>query len=105
MRSIGSSSANPVLVGAVTCLITLIAVFLSYNANAGLPFVPTYDVNVQVPNAAGLVAGTEVRGGGTRVGTITKISAQKPQAGTPSAQLALKLDLPAEPLYTGTRVT
>ena len=59
---------NPILIGAVTCLITVIAVFLSYNANAGLPFVPTYDVSVQVPNAAGLVAGNDVRVGGKRVG-------------------------------------
>src|SRR3954464_9954483 len=105
MRSIGSSSANPVLVGAVTCLITLIAVFLSYNANAGLPFVPTYDVNVQVRNAAGLVAGNEVRVGGKRVGTITKILAHKTETGTTYAQLDLKLDKTAEPLYTGARVT
>jgi ABC-type transporter Mla subunit MlaD len=106
MRGIGGgTTGNPVLVGAVTCLITVIAVFLSYNANAGLPFVPTYDVKVQVPNAAGLVAGNEVRVGGKRVGTITKISARKTQAGTTLAQLDLKLDKTAEPLYTGTRVT
>ena len=33
--------ASPVLVGAVTVLIAMIAVFISYNANQGLPFVPT----------------------------------------------------------------
>jgi tetratricopeptide (TPR) repeat protein len=33
--------ANPVLIGAVTVLIAIIAVFLAYNANTGLPFVPT----------------------------------------------------------------
>jgi virulence factor Mce-like protein len=93
------------LVGAVTCLITLIAVFLSYNANAGLPFVPTYDVSVQVPDAAGLVAGNEVRVGGKRVGTITKIGARGTPAGTTLARLDLKLDKTAEPLYTGARVT
>ncbi len=76
------AAGNPILIGAVTCLITVIAVFLSYNANAGLPFVPTYDVKVQVPNAAGLVAGNEVRMGGKRVGTITKIVARKGAGGT-----------------------
>jgi ABC-type transporter Mla subunit MlaD len=106
MRGIGSgTTGNPILVGAVTCLITVIAVFLSYNANAGLPFVPTYDVHVEVPNAAGLVAGNEVRVGGKRVGTITKISARRAQGGTTLARLDLKLDKTAEPLYTGTRVT
>ena len=33
-------TASPVLVGAVTLLVTIVAVFLSYNANSGLPFVP-----------------------------------------------------------------
>jgi virulence factor Mce-like protein len=101
----GSGGANPILIGAVTSLITVIAVFLSYNANAGLPFVPTYDVKVQVPNAAGLVAGNDVRVGGKRVGTITKISARKGAGGTTLAQLDLKLDKTAEPLYMSARVT
>ena len=33
-------ATNPVLVGALTVLVTVIAVFVSYNANSGLPFVP-----------------------------------------------------------------
>ena len=32
--------ANPVLIGAVTVLVAIVAVFLAYNANNGLPFVP-----------------------------------------------------------------
>jgi ABC-type transporter Mla subunit MlaD len=79
-------------------------VFLSYNANEGLPFVPTYDVNVQVPDAAGLVAGNEVRIGGKRVGTVSAISAHRRPGGV-LAKLDLKLDKTAEPLYTGARVT
>ena len=39
-RSASSVFANPVLVGAVTVLVVIVAVFLSYNANNGLPFVP-----------------------------------------------------------------
>ena len=38
-----SAAANPVLIGAVTVLVTTVAVFLAYNANQGLPFVPTTD--------------------------------------------------------------
>ena len=34
-------SASPVLVGAITVVIAVVAVFFSYNANKGLPFVPT----------------------------------------------------------------
>ncbi|MEA2470689.1 MAG: phospholipid/cholesterol/gamma-HCH transport system substrate-binding protein [Thermoleophilaceae bacterium] len=100
-----SRGGSPILVGAVTCLITVIAVFLSYNANQGLPFVPTYDVTVQVPDAAGLVAGNDVRVGGKRVGTIAKISARKTAAGRTLAQLDLKLDQTEGPLYTGAQVT
>ena len=56
-RATGSIVASPVLVGAVTVLIILVAVFLAYNANNGLPFVPTYDVWAQLPGGANLVRG------------------------------------------------
>jgi virulence factor Mce-like protein len=101
----GSGGASPILVGAVTCLITVIAVFLSYNANQGLPFVPTYNVSVQLPDAAGLVAGNDVRVGGKRIGTITLISAKKTAQGHVYAKVDLKLDQTVEPLYTATKVT
>ena len=49
MRGRGSSIAgNPVLIGAATVLVIIVAMFLSYNANAGLPFVPTYQLKVEV---------------------------------------------------------
>ena len=70
MRSRGGGIAgNPVLIGAATVLVVLVAVFLSYNANQGLPFVPTYTLKVEAPSAANLVRGNEVRIGGTRVGS------------------------------------
>ena len=34
---------NPILIGALTVLVTIVAVMLAYNANNGLPFVPKYD--------------------------------------------------------------
>src|SRR5581483_6033449 len=43
-----SALTNPVLVGAVTVLAILVAVFLAYNANAGLPFVPTKQLKVDI---------------------------------------------------------
>jgi len=33
-------------------LIVIVAVFLAYNANNGLPFVPTYRISVVVPSLA-----------------------------------------------------
>jgi ABC-type transporter Mla subunit MlaD len=96
------------MVGAVTTLIVIVAVFLAYNANNGLPFVPTYRVSVQIPDAARLVKNNEVRIGGTRVGVIESIDVVKPDQGfedtlTSSnqnvvAQLNLKLDKSASPI-------
>ena len=100
----GSGGGNPILIGAVTVLVTVIAVFLAYNANAGLPFVPTYDVSVQVPNAAGLVAGNDVRVGGKRVGTIDRIVGAGPR-GHATRSSSLKLDKTIEPLHDDSRVT
>ncbi len=59
MRSQSRQSlvASPVLVGAVTVLTAIIAVFLAYNANAGLPFVPTYDLKAEIPGGSNLVRG------------------------------------------------
>ncbi len=66
-----SAASNPVLIGAVTILVTIVAVFLAYNANNGLPFVPTTTVKARVANGANLVKGNEVRSGGTRIGVVT----------------------------------
>ena len=68
-------AASPTIVGAITTLIVVVAVFLAYNANNGLPFVPVYRVSVVVPNAARLVPNNEVRIGGTRVGVVESIDA------------------------------
>jgi hypothetical protein len=50
-------AASPTMVGAVTVLILIVAVFLAYNANSGLPFVPTYRISAEVPNAAAMTKG------------------------------------------------
>jgi ABC-type transporter Mla subunit MlaD len=109
------------MVGAITTLIVIVAVFLAYNANQGLPFVPVYRVSVEVPNAARLVNNNEVRIGGNRVGVVESIEAVPPtgeeeaqpvsegaatdqeRSGGASpndtiAQLNLKLDQRAEPI-------
>ena len=96
--------ANPVLVGAVTTLVVVVAVFLAYNANSGLPFVPTYDVRVAVPDAAQLVAGNEVRIAGTRVGQVNAIDARWARDGSVSARLTLKLEQDAGPLPVDSEV-
>jgi virulence factor Mce-like protein len=97
-RSTGMLSSSPVLVGAVAVLVTIVAVFLAYNANDGLPFVPTYSLTAEVQNSAGLVRGNEVRIGGARVGVISEISAEAHDDGSSTAKLQLELDPQVEPL-------
>jgi virulence factor Mce-like protein len=100
MRRRGSASiaANPVLIGAATTLVVIVAVFLAYNANNGLPFVPTYQLKVDVPSAANLVRGNEVRIGGTRVGVVDKITPKRLSDGRVVAQLDMKLETTVKPL-------
>jgi ABC-type transporter Mla subunit MlaD len=90
---------NPTVIGALAVLITILAVFLAYNANNGLPFVKTYRLTAQVPSANGLVKGNEVRIGGVRVGVIEDISpVQDEETGDVNAALGLKLDTVVDPL-------
>ena len=60
--------ASPVLIGAVTVLVAIVAVFLAYNANNGLPFVPRYSVQVQVGRRGGADPGRRGPPGGRSAG-------------------------------------
>ena len=96
---------NPILVGTITILVVIVAVYLSYIAENGLPFVPTYSVKVQVANASELVKNADVRIGGARVGQVLTIT---PEPATkryphPYAQLGLSLQKSLEPLPRDTR--
>jgi ABC-type transporter Mla subunit MlaD len=89
---------NPVLVGALTVLVTIVAVYLAYQANNGLPFVPTYALRVQILNASELTKGAEVHEGGSLVGLIDTIEATRTSTGAPIALLNLKLNKSIQPL-------
>ena len=91
-------AGNPVLIGAATILVVLVAVFLAYNANRGLPFVPTYELRAEVPSAAQLVVGNDVRIGGSRVGFVSDINAQRRDDGSTIAVLDLTLERTVSPL-------
>jgi phospholipid/cholesterol/gamma-HCH transport system substrate-binding protein len=99
VRGRGSSIAgNPVLIGAATVLVVIVAMFLSYNANAGLPFVPSYQLTLESPSAANLVRGNDVRIGGTRVGAVDSIKAKRLKDDTSIALVGLKLERSVIPL-------
>ena len=111
-----SLAASPTMVGAITTLIVIVAVFLAYNANNGLPFVPVYRVSAEMCNATRMAPNNEVRIGGNRVGVIESIEAVQLEEGerspcttdvgpglaeeqaTTFAKVNMKLDETAKPL-------
>jgi len=82
---------HPAAIGAVTVLVTLVAVAVAYDANRGVPLAPAYRITLEAPSAANLVAGNEVRIGGARVGRVDAIGLRR-RAGRDLAALALELD-------------
>src|SRR3954451_12481965 len=102
---ISGIASSPVLVGAVTVLVIVVAVFLAYNANNGLPFVSTYNLKARVPNADALVKGNEVRIGGVRVGIVKKVVPVNLGDGRTASELSLSLDKSAEPLPVDSTMT
>jgi virulence factor Mce-like protein len=90
-RNRQSAFTNPVLVGAMTLLVAMVAVFLSYNANNGLPFVPTRELKVDIASGSDLVAGNEVREGGFRIGLVQQLTPIELKTGQVAAQLTLQL--------------
>ena len=97
-RRIASTlTASPTMVGAVTVLIAIVAVFLAYNANSGLPFVPVYRVSVDIPNAARMVDNNEVRIGGVRVGVVESIEPVATEPGTATAATVMPTSGPELP--------
>jgi virulence factor Mce-like protein len=105
-RGTASVAASPVLIGAATVLVALVAVFIAYNANAGLPFVPTYNLNAELPSGGKLVKGNEVRVGGFRVGVVKEVSPEVTTVNGERRSIAvaeLSLDKKIEPLARDTK--
>jgi virulence factor Mce-like protein len=94
----GAGASTPVLIGAVTVLVAIIAVFLAYNANSGLPFVPRYTLKVQFANAEQLTPNADVHVGGDYVGSVSDIQAARNPAGKPIAVVTLALNKSVQPL-------
>ena len=95
---------SPALVGAITTLVVVITTFLAYNANKGLPWVPSKALTVEVGNGANIVPGNEVRIGGTRVGIVTKLTPSRKDDGSTTALVELKLDQTTAPIPEDTLV-
>jgi len=98
----GAGASTPVLIGAVTVLVSIIAVFLAYNANSGLPFVPRYTLKVQFANAEEVTPNADVHLGGDYVGSVTDVQAVRNRAGHPLALVTLALNKSVQPLPANT---
>jgi virulence factor Mce-like protein len=104
-RRRNSIAASPLLIGALTVLIAVVAVYVSYGANNGLPFTPTYDIKAELPEASGLEKGNQVRLFGRRIGIVSKMTPyQNPATGKVTAIASLKLEKHAGPLPADTTV-
>jgi len=104
-RPSSSIAASPILIGAVTVLVTFVAVFLAYNANQGLPFVPNLEVKVLADNAAAIGRGGEVREGGIRVGFVREVRTRALADGSAAAEIHVVLEadegeIPTDTLFT-----
>jgi virulence factor Mce-like protein len=102
-RQTRSIVANPLLIGAATTLVVIVAVFLAYNANNGLPFVPRYEFRVEAPTAARLIVGNEVREGGERIGQVTRVQPVRLPGGREGARLWLSIEKSAGPIPADSR--
>ena len=98
-------AGNPVLIGALTVLVTFVAVMLAYNATNGLPFVPTYKLHVQAADASELTHGDEVNMGGALVGLVSSVTPTRTRSGRPVALINLQLQNSIKPLPVDTHFT
>jgi virulence factor Mce-like protein len=107
-RLSASVSTSPVLVGAITTVTVIVAMYLSYQANRRIPFVPTYELRAELPSGSNLVDGNEVRAGGFRVGIIDTLTTEPKRL--PDGQIKaiavahLKLDKVIQPLATDSQL-
>ncbi len=86
------------LIGALTVLVTIVAVYLAYNATNGLPFVPTYTLHVQAANASELTHGDNVNMGGALVGIVSTVTPERLPNGRPIAMINVQLQNSINPL-------
>jgi len=93
-----SPFGNPILIGALTVLVTIVAVTLAYNANNGLPFVPRYTLHLQIADASEVTKNAEVHMGGALIGVVDSVSPTRDSAGQPIAVMDLSLQKNVEPL-------
>ena len=97
-----SLADQPVLLGGVAILVAVAAIYIVYNAAAGLPFAPKYEVDAAIPDAESLGKVGDVRLAGVLVGQVHGRHIETLPDGSTRAVLELALDPDLEPLPRGT---
>ena len=103
-RNRGGLSAQPVLIGGIAVLLSIVAIYIVYNADSGLPYVPRYEVRVVLPDAEHFGKTGDVRMAGWLVGRVGDRQLQVLPSGRTRAILELKLEKRIEPLPADTTV-
>ncbi len=101
----GNPFSSPVLIGALTVLVMVVAVVLAFQANNGLPFVPRYTLHVRVSDAQELTHGAEIHMGGTLIGSVAGVHAARTSGGRPIAVIDAELNRSVGPLPVDSRFT
>ena len=97
------------MVGAITTLIVIVAVFLAYNASNGLPFVPVYRVSIELENAQRPASTTRCGSAATASASSNRSRPSAMRTASPasrrrSPRSTSKLDKTVEPLPADTQV-
>jgi phospholipid/cholesterol/gamma-HCH transport system substrate-binding protein len=100
----GGIAGQPALLGALAILMSVVAIYIVYNANAGLPFVPTYDVRAVIGDAEHMGKTGDVRMAGVLVGKVGGRRLEVMPDGTTRAVLDLPLDRWIDPLPADTQI-
>lgn len=104
-RNRGLLVSQPVLLGAVAVLMSIVAIYFVYTLDSrGLPFVPTYNVRAVLADAESLGKTGDVRLAGVLVGRVHQRHIEVLPDGQTRAVLTLALDKSLEPLPADTRV-
>jgi virulence factor Mce-like protein len=97
-RRPGQLGTHRVIMGTVALFLILFAVFVAFKSTRGIPFIPRYNLTVQVPTAGKLTAGADVMIAGTRVGTVTDVQPAVAADGKPVANMSLAIEKKYQPI-------
>ena len=97
-RRTGQLTTHRVVMGALALILIFLGVVVAFRSTRGVPLVPRYNLDVEVPTAGKLTAGADIMIAGNRVGNVTDVKAVVSDEGTPAALMSLGISKKYEPL-------